>query len=145
MLTAYRNVTPFQLLEHLNNCWCPLDVKAKKALKDVYHTKWDSNEHLTAFGKQLDDDQRSLVQSDVTIADEDKLQFYLEQMYDSNHFEKSEMMEWEKKSSITKADYTAAKDYFEELVRANDTYTQNTGAGTTRCIKYELANNRCHT
>ncbi len=38
-LTAYRNVTPFQILEHLNNCWCPLDVRAKKALKDTYYTK----------------------------------------------------------------------------------------------------------
>ncbi len=34
-LTAYRNVTPFQILEHLNDHWCPLDVKAKKALKDA--------------------------------------------------------------------------------------------------------------
>ncbi len=25
-LTAYRNITPFQILEHLNNCWCPLNV-----------------------------------------------------------------------------------------------------------------------
>jgi hypothetical protein len=38
-LTAYRNVTPFQILEHLNDRWCPLDVKAKKALKDTYYTK----------------------------------------------------------------------------------------------------------
>ena len=22
-LTAYRNITPYQILEHLNNCWCP--------------------------------------------------------------------------------------------------------------------------
>ena len=140
-LTAYRNVTPFQLLEHLNNRWCPLDVQAKKALKEAYYTKWDGDEHLTAFGMRLDDDQRALVRSDVTIAEEDKLQFYLEQMYESNHFEKSEMMEWEKKSSVTKADYTAAKDYFEELVRATDTYTQNAGAGTAGRNKYESANN----
>jgi hypothetical protein len=29
-LMAYRNITPFQILEHLNNRWCPLDIKAKK-------------------------------------------------------------------------------------------------------------------
>jgi hypothetical protein len=34
-LTAYCNITPFQILEHLNNCWCPLYIKAKKALKDA--------------------------------------------------------------------------------------------------------------
>ena len=140
-LTAYRNVTPFQILEHLNDRWCPLDVKAKKALKDAYYTKWDGEEHLTAFGKRLDDDQRALVRSDVTIADEDKLQFYLEQMYDSNQFEKSEMLDWEKKPSVTKTDYIAAKHYFEELVKATDTYTQNSGGGTTGRNKYESANN----
>jgi hypothetical protein len=50
---AYRNVTPFQILKHLNDRWCPLDVKAKKALKDAYYTKWDGDKHLTAFGKRL--------------------------------------------------------------------------------------------
>ena len=61
-------------------------------------------------------------------------------MYDSNHFEKSKMMDWEKKTSITKAVYTAAKDYFEELVRATDIYTQNAGAGTARRNKFKSAN-----
>ena len=140
-LTAYRNVTPFQILEHLNDRWCPLDVKAKKALKDAYYTKWDGAEYLTAFGKRLDDDQRALVRSDVTIADEDKLQFYLEQMYDSNHFEKSKMLDWEKKPTIIKTNYVDAKDYFETLVKATDTYAQNAGGGTAGRNKYESANN----
>ena len=39
--TAYRNTTPFQILEHLNSTWCPLDVQAKKKLKDAYFTQWD--------------------------------------------------------------------------------------------------------
>jgi hypothetical protein len=108
-LTVYRNVTPFQILEHLNDCWCPLDVKAKKTLKDAYYMKWDGNEHLTTFGKRLDDDQHALVRSDVTIADKDKLQFYLEQMYDSNHFNKNEMLAWEKQPTATKMDYDASK------------------------------------
>jgi len=25
-LMAYHNITPYQILEHLNTCWCPLDV-----------------------------------------------------------------------------------------------------------------------
>jgi len=94
-LTAYRNVTPFQILEHLNERWCPLNVQAKKVLKQQYYSEWDPDKHLTAFGKRLDDDQRALIRSDVTIADDDKLQFYLEEMYDSNHFNKQEMLTWE--------------------------------------------------
>jgi len=140
-LTAYQNVTPFQVLEYLNDRWCPLDVKAKKALNDGYYTKWDGDEHLTVFGKRLDDDQRAFVRSNVTIADEDKLQFYLEQMYDNNHFEKSEMLDWEKKPAIIITNYYNAKDYFEALVKAADTYAQNAGGGTAGRIKYESANN----
>ena len=139
-LTAYRNVTPFQILEHLNDRWCPLDVKAKKALKDAYYTKWDGDEHLTAFGKRLDDKQKALVCSYVTITDEDKLQFYLEEMYNSNQFNKNEMLNWEKKSTAVKSNYTNAKTYFEDLVKATDTYEQNAGGGTTSRNKYESAN-----
>jgi hypothetical protein len=98
--------TPFQILEHLNDQWCPLDIKAKKALKDVYYTKWDGNEHLTAFKKHLNDNQRALVRSKVTIADKDKLQFYLEEMYDSNHFDKNEMLDCEQQITAIKTNYS---------------------------------------
>ena len=109
-------------------------------LKDAYYTKWDGDEHLTAFGKRLDDKQKALVRSDFTITDEDKLQFYLEEMYDSNHFDKNEMLNWEKKSTAVKSNYTNAKTYFEDLVKATDTYEQNAGGGTTSRNKYESAN-----
>ena len=74
-LTVYRNIPPYQILEHhLNNRWCPLNVKANKELKKAYYTKWDhAVEHLTAFGKCLGDDQRSLVRLDITITDDGKL------------------------------------------------------------------------
>jgi hypothetical protein len=137
---AYQNITPFQILEHHNNRWCPLDVKAKKALKDAHYIKWDGNEHLTTFGKRLDDDQQALIRSDITIADEDKLQFYLEQRYDRNHFDKNDMLEWEKQPNVTKTNYNSAKDYFEALVKATNTYEQNAGGGATGHNKYELAN-----
>jgi hypothetical protein len=56
------NITPYQILKHLNNRWCPLDMKAKKELKKAYYTKWEHTvKHLTAFGKRLNDDQRALV------------------------------------------------------------------------------------
>ena len=42
-LMAYCNVTPFQILNHLSNRWCPLDVQAKKELKKNYYSKWDTN------------------------------------------------------------------------------------------------------
>ncbi len=46
-LTAYRNVMPFQILDHLNDRWCPLDVQAKKELKKNYHAgPYGVNSHV---------------------------------------------------------------------------------------------------
>jgi hypothetical protein len=61
-------------------------------LKKEYYTKWDADKHLMAFRKRLNDDHCALVRSDVTIADNNKLQFYLEEIYDSNCFNKQEML-----------------------------------------------------
>ena len=61
-------------------------------------------------------------------------------MYDSNHFDKNEMLDWEKKSTAVKSNYTNAKTYFEDLVKATDTYKQNAGGSTTSRNKYKSAN-----
>ncbi len=66
------------------------------------------------------------MRSDVTIADDDKLQFYLEEIYDSNHFDKQEMLTWERQPTATKTDFDLAKAHFEEIVNATDTYEQRT-------------------
>ena len=70
--------------------------------------KWDPDGHLRAFGKRLNDDQRALVRLDVTIANNNKLQFYLEEIYDSNCFNKQEMLTWEQQPAATKTDYNLA-------------------------------------
>jgi hypothetical protein len=140
-LTVYRNITPYQILDHLTNHWCPLDVKAKKELKTAYYTKWDHTiKHLTAFGKRLDNDQHALVRSDVTIADDNKLQFYLEEIYDSNRFDKQEMLTWECQPAATKTDFDLTEAHLEEIVNATDTYKQNAGGGTAGRNRYESAN-----
>jgi hypothetical protein len=107
--TAYRNTTPIHILEHLDTRWCPLDVHAEKNLRLAYYTEWDNEIHLTAFGKRLDDDQIRIKRFGITISDEDKLQFYLKQMYASNHFDKKEMTEWENKPILIKDDFVEAK------------------------------------
>jgi len=139
-LTAYHNITPYQIPAHLNTRSCPLNVKAKKELKTAYYTKWEHTvEHLMAFEKRLDDDQRTLMRSDVTIADDDKLQFYLEEIYDSNRFDKQEMLTWEREPTATKTDFDLAKAHFEAIVNATDTYEQNTGGGTAGRNRYKAS------
>jgi len=92
---------------------------------------------LTTFGKRLQDKQSRLVRLDIVIPDENKLQFYLEQMYASNKFDKQEMLAWEQQPLATKQDYALAQAYFETIVKATVTYEQNAG---NKPQQYESAN-----
>jgi hypothetical protein len=62
-------------------------------------------------------------------------------MYDSNMFNKAEMMEWEQQHINVKTDYDLAKHNFELKVKVHDTYIQNSSSGTAGRNKYESANN----
>jgi hypothetical protein len=131
--TAYRNTTPIQNLWHLDTRGCPLDVQVHKILKKEFHTDWDSSDiHITTFGMKLDKEQSQLDWLGILISDEDKLQFYLKQIYASNCFNKTEMVTWESKPIIVKDDYTQAKAYFKNLVKDFETYTQNRGGKQER-------------
>jgi hypothetical protein len=77
---------------------------------------------------------------DITIADDDKLQFYLEEIYDSNHFDKQEMLTWEQQPVATKTDHNQTRVYFECIVKATDIYKQNAGGGMVRRNCYKSAN-----
>ena len=138
--TAYRNTTPLQILEHLDTRWCPLDVRAKKQLKAEFYAEWDSSiMHITAFGLKLNEEQQRLALLGIVISDDDKLQFYMEQIYSSNIFDKKEMVEWENKPIVIKDDFIEAKRYFENLVKDFETYSQNSG-GTAAKQGYDSAN-----
>jgi hypothetical protein len=50
------------------------------------------------------------------------------------------MMDWESKPARIKTDYAQAKSHFEALVKAHDTYIQNSGGGTVGRRGYESAN-----
>ncbi len=126
-------------MEHLYSQWCPLDVHAKKNLRIAYYAEWDGEQHLTAFGKRLDDNQVHIKRFGITISDKDKLQFYHKQMYASNHFDKEEMTEWENKPEAIKNDFNNAKTYFEGLVRDYEVYEQNSG-GTAGKYNFKSAN-----
>ena len=49
-------------------------------MKASYYEKWNPTNHSPDFGKRLDEDQAQLAISNITISNEDKLQFYIEQM-----------------------------------------------------------------
>jgi hypothetical protein len=76
---------------------------------------------------KLDKEQHQLNRLGIVISDEDKLQFYMEQIFKSNRFDKNEMTIWENKDELTKNNYAKAKLYFERLITDAETYAQNSG------------------
>ena len=131
--TTYHNTTPIQVLEHLDTCWRPLDVQARKMLKKEFYTNWDTSDtYLTAFSMRLVKEKNRLDRLGIVVSDEDKLQFYLEQIYASNCFNKAEMVAWENKNVAITEDYDQAKKYFEDLVRDFKLYTQNSGGAAAK-------------
>jgi hypothetical protein len=50
------------------------------------------------------------------------------------------MLDCEQQITATKTDYKLAKQYFEALVKATNTYKQNAGGGTPGQNKYKSAN-----
>jgi hypothetical protein len=94
---------------------------------------------LTAFGKRLNDRQVHIERYGITIFNEDKLQFYLKQMYASNHFDKKKMTEWENKPKAIKNSFNKGMTFFEGLVRDYKVYEHNSG-GTAGKHSFESAN-----
>jgi hypothetical protein len=118
----------------------PTHVQARKILKKEFYTNWDSSDvRITAFGIKLDKEQSQLDWLGIVISNKDKLHFYLEQIYVSNCFDKTEMVMWENKPLIIKDNYAQAKPYFENLVKDFKTYMQNSGRKTGK-MGYESAN-----
>ena len=93
------------------------------------------------LGKQLNNNQNALICLDITISNEDKLQTYLKYIYDSNVFDKAKMMEWDSKPAPIKSNYEQAKRHFKLLVKAHDTYVQNSGSRFVGRNNYKSAAN----
>jgi hypothetical protein len=105
-----------------------------------FYADWDSSKmHIMAFGLKLDKEQKRLELLGIVISNKDKLQFYLEQIYALNMFDKKEMVHWVNKPILIKDDYDEAKLYFKNLVKDFETYTQNNG-GTSSKQGYKSAN-----
>ncbi len=88
----------------------PIRHPGQETTQANFYRTWHPEEHLTAFGMRLNDKQLSLVQSDVAITNDDKLQFFIKQMYKSNTFDKMEMMTWENQPTATKTDFDLARE-----------------------------------
>lgn len=134
---GYGEITIKDYLDHLTKEWCKLNMKAIQEMKDRYFRGWDEDEHITAFGQRLSQEQRELRQQNVTITDSDKLQHYLVQMYVSDMFDRRELTDWEKKSTDDRT-YTNALKHFQGIATYIKLLKENRG-GTSKKVCYKSA------
>ena len=138
-IVGYRGIKIKDYFDHLDTKWCKLDTNSISEMKAEYYQKWVGEEHVTDFGKRLDDEQTALSENDITISNTDKQQFYIEQMYASRQFTREAMIRWEDKATADKT-WANAKSFFEEEVAKDETYRNNSN-GTTADSRYESAAN----
>ena len=140
-ILGYKGIPILKYFEHLDAKWCILDTAARKKAKDDYYIVWDpSAEHITVFGKRLDDDQEWLKTLGVDIPNSAKLQHYLEQIYASVQFDRMTMQDWEKWPADRKTWDEAKPWYFEDETAKLEQWEKNSG-GTAASAKYESAAN----
>ena len=70
-----------------------MDTKTRKKMRAEFYKPWDQITHISKFGKHLTKEQKYLRTWGIEIDDEEKIQFYIEQMIDSCMFEKKDIIE----------------------------------------------------
>ena len=81
----------------------------------------NKEDHIKLFGMRINnvvDDVK------IIITEEDKLQFYIDQIYDNTMFDKEDITKWEKKKKSEKTSVNATA-YFEDLVANIKKYQPN--------------------
>ena len=136
-IIAYKKVAVRAYLKLLDDKWCKLDTRVIKKMKEHYLRGWelDNDEHIEEFIKRLNEEQESLIRDSILFSNEDKLQHFLEQMYECGVFERRDYKEWEDKPDNQKT-WAAATKHFADIVDNMDTYNHNIG-GTAKKSRFE--------
>ena len=89
---GYNLVTIQDYFRHLNDTWCKIDTKKVKKMLTTFNESWDQCMHITKFAKNLEKDQTYLQTTGIVISEASKLQFYTDQMIDSEMFDKQDIV-----------------------------------------------------
>ena len=131
---GFDDVSPRDIIVHLEDEHCPLDEQAIKDVREHYFRGWQHQarpkpEGLKKFAKRLDEEQAALGRDGVTITDGDKERHYLLQIYRSGVFPRDTLRAWKQRTAANQT-YAAAKTYFEAEVKGIQELDRLTGEST---------------
>ena len=55
-LFSYKEVSPRDSFDHLDDHWCKMDTKTIKRMTKLFYEPWHQVEHVTKFVQRLDDE-----------------------------------------------------------------------------------------
>ena len=104
-----------------------MDIKTVKKVTATCYEPWDQCMHVTKLAKNLEQNQKDLKTTGISISDESKLQFYTEQIIENGGmFDKKDIIEWKDKIQADKT-RAKAKECFQKLVASEERYASVTG------------------
>ena len=118
---AYTNETMKSLIKHLRKEWCIITTGEKKLAKAGFYEPWDQENHIATFIRRLDEEQKKLKKVGITLNESEKVQHFVEQMYEADLFDDKEMMEWE---ATTSKSWPQAKIYFTKKYKSKQQYNK---------------------
>ena len=73
-LFGYKEVSPRDYFDHLDDHWCKMDTKTIKMMTKSFYEPWNQVDHVTNFAQRLDDQQVYLNGHDgIDITEANKL------------------------------------------------------------------------
>ena len=91
------------------------------------------------MGKNLNDDKSYLVDANIVITNEEKIQFNIDQMCNRATFKKEEKTKCDKKTEFNRM-WEKYINYFEDLLSNIKMYQSNSG-GTSNIAQYDRSDN----
>jgi hypothetical protein len=121
---GYNNATIRSMITHLRDEWCIVTTGEKKSGKALFYEPWNQVDHITTYYRRLDEEQKKLKKMSITLNESEKVQQFVEQMYDSDMFDEKEMLEWE---TTHNKSWNQAKTFFTKLYKQKIQYSKLKG------------------
>ena len=139
---AYLNVTPIQMLTHLQNCWGSMDFTDITALMAECDSPWNAAEVPTKYFNRVDKARRQLARANVQIDERAMMAKALKYFKDAGDFDPA-IHEWEARpiAAQTYANLKAVMcTEFSRLNRQDATSARTAGHASANNIVEEMAN-----
>ena len=121
---GYNNATIHSMFQHLRDEWCIVTTGEKKSGKAMFYEPWNQVDHITTYHRRLDEEQKKLKKMNITLNESEKVQQFVEQMYDSDMFDEKEMLEWE---TTHNKSWNQARTFFTKLYKQKIQYSKLKG------------------